>query len=274
MPAANTNFGVNTYSFTLDRTAKTCVTQLAELGYSQFELMMYPGHLWPNEMSGEDRKDFRKFIEAGDLDIISVNQPNVDINIGAANPEMRAYTLDILSGVIELAGDIGAKNFIMGPGKQNPLMAVGNDVMKEHFFHALDVLAPKAKAAGVTIMVENMPFAYIPKASQVMGLLDEYGNDDIGTIYDVANGAFIGEDVAKGLAEMMPRLKMVHFSDTGMQVYRHDPVGQGEIDFKQLKTIMDSLEWGGPTVLEIIAQNADPIADLQNSVARLADLGW
>lgn len=274
MPASKSNFGVNTYSFTLDRTAQTCVTQLAELGYNQFELMMYPGHLWPSEMSAENRRAFRNDLEAGDLEIISVNQPNVDINIGAANPEMRAYTLDILSSVIELAGDIGAKNFIMGPGKQNPLMAAPNTVMKGHFFDALDVLAPKAKAAGVTILLENMPFAYLPKAHQVMDILSEYGDDSIGTIYDVANGAFIGQDVAAELAEMMPRLKMVHFSDTGMQTYRHDPIGDGEIDFKTLKTTMDDLGWAGPTVLEIIAQTADPIADLQNSVARLAELGW
>src|ERR1035437_10339734 len=41
-------FGINTYSYTLNWSAADCIRHLADQGYIGVELMMYPGHLWPD----------------------------------------------------------------------------------------------------------------------------------------------------------------------------------------------------------------------------------
>ena len=48
--SANAAFAVNTYSYTLRERASDCVRRLAGRGFREFELMMYPGHLWPDEI--------------------------------------------------------------------------------------------------------------------------------------------------------------------------------------------------------------------------------
>ncbi|HEV8553177.1 MAG TPA: hypothetical protein VGR65_07305, partial [Casimicrobiaceae bacterium] len=40
-------FAVNTYSYTQSHGARDCMLALVGRGYSEFELMMYPKHLWP-----------------------------------------------------------------------------------------------------------------------------------------------------------------------------------------------------------------------------------
>jgi L-ribulose-5-phosphate 3-epimerase len=86
------NFCVNTYSYTLNRSALDCVTSLSEQGYRGIELMMYPGHLWPADIDPAGRRGLKMAAERNGIRIVSINMPNVDINIAGMTKEMRAYT--------------------------------------------------------------------------------------------------------------------------------------------------------------------------------------
>ena len=141
-----------------------------------------------------------------------------------------------------------------------------------HFFRALDRLAPLAKRVGTSLYIENMPFAFLPAIDELLAALDTYGNDDLGILYDVANAWFIKEDIAGGLRKCARRLRMVHYSDTGHAVYRHDAVGLGTVPFAIVPPVLAEIGHTGQPMLEIIAPQADKaIAD---SVARLVQLGY
>ena len=43
-------------------TAEDCLRRLADLGFSEFELMMYPGHLWPPDANAAQRAALRRLI--------------------------------------------------------------------------------------------------------------------------------------------------------------------------------------------------------------------
>jgi sugar phosphate isomerase/epimerase len=219
-------YAINTYSYTMSHTATDCLTWLADRGYTEFELMMYPGHAWPADLDRAQRKRFVKFLNGKRLSVRTLNQPNVDINIAGATAEMRAYSLSIVRSVFELAGDLGAEGVIIGPGKANPLFPAPRQRMADLFFKALDELLPVARRAGVKILVENMPFCFLPDAESMASALDLYGADEIGVVYDIANAEFIREDIGAGLQRVAARLHSVHLSDTGHSVYRHDPLAQ------------------------------------------------
>jgi L-ribulose-5-phosphate 3-epimerase len=124
----------------------------------------------------------------------------------------------------------------------------------------------------VRLLVENMPFAFLPDAQSLVLTLDEYGNDDIGIIYDVANGYFIGEDPCQGLRTVQTRLGLVHFSDTGKSVYRHDAVGLGDVPFAAVPPVLEEIGYSELPVLEVISR--DPDVDTINSAKKLAALGY
>jgi sugar phosphate isomerase/epimerase len=265
-------FAVNTYSYTLTHKVRDCIAALGERGHTEFELMMYPGHLWPADIDRAGRAELRRFVESNALRIVTLNMPNVDLNVAAADADMRAYTLANLRRVVELAGDLGAPGVVIGPGKPNPLLPAPRERLTGYFFAALDMLAPLAYKAGTALYVENMPFAFLPRIDELLAALDRYGNDGIGVVYDVANGHFAGEDIADALRKCRKRLKVVHLSDTNQKVYRHDPVGMGTVDFAPVPAVLAEIGYRKRPVLEIISAEAD--RGIDESVARLAAMGW
>ena len=265
-------FAVNTYSYTLHSPVRACLERLARQGFEEFELMMYPGHLWPAHMGAQARRELRAFMQDNGLQVTTLNMPNIDLNLAAATAEMRELTLAVLQSVVVLAGDLGAEGVVIGPGKANPLLPMPRDLLIGHFHRALELLVPLAASGGTAIFVENMPFAFLPRADELLEAVAQFGDERVGVVYDVANGHFIGEDVCDALRLCAPRLRVVHLSDTQRSVYRHDAVGLGTVDFRPVPATLDEIGFKRRPVLEII--DPDPDAAIQRSVLALEGLGW
>jgi L-ribulose-5-phosphate 3-epimerase len=263
-------FGVNTYSYTFGNTAFETVARLADQGYGGVELMFFPGHLWPADLSRSDLSKLRQLCEQR-LPLVAVNMPNIDMNIAAAAEEMRRYTLGLLVQFVRCAGELGAKGIIIGPGKANPLFPMPRERMISHFYRALDQLAPLAREVGTRLLVENMPFAFLPDADALMRTIGGYGDETIRVIYDVANAHFIGEAPVSGLQRVRDRLDLVHFSDTNRKVYKHDPFGRGDVPLNGLAEAMREVGYAGMPMLEVISNQPD--ADIADSCRRLHQAG-
>lgn len=263
-------FGVNTYAFTQTATALEAMKLFAGAGFRRFELMVIPGHLWTDESAASIR-EITAFATGEGCEILSVNTANIDINVASATPEMRAYSVDLVEAMIRLAGKLGAKGFILGPGKPNPLFPLPTAQLEDYFFAALDRLSPAARDSGVALWAENMPFSFLPAADALCASLERYGDEGIGICYDIANAHFIGEDPRKGLERIASRLALVHVSDTTRQLYRHDPIGAGDVDFEGVRDAIRASR--APDVMfEIIG--ADPVQDASESARRLIELGY
>jgi sugar phosphate isomerase/epimerase len=271
MTDATAAFACNTYSYIFSEDAERCIAHLSALGFAGFELMMYPGHLWPAETDAGTRRALRQAVEANGQRIISLNMPNIDINVAGGTAEMRRYSLGILTDIVRLAGDLGVPGVVIGPGKANPLFPAPREVLVGHFHAALDELAPLAASAGTTLLVENMSFAFLPKIDELLLAVDAYGRDDIGIVFDVANSHFVGEALGPALLRCRPRLKLVHLSDTDRNIYRHAAIGEGTVPFEELPAALAAVAYDGPLVLEIIAD--DPDRAIQDGAVRLAALG-
>jgi L-ribulose-5-phosphate 3-epimerase len=271
MKDAGKGFGVNTYSYIFAGSAADTVARLADQGYGGVELMFFPGHLWPAELDASSLRSLRRLCEAR-LRLVSVNMPNVDMNIAAAAEEMRAYTLDLLVKFVRCAGELGAGGIVVGPGKANPLFPMPRDRMISYFYRALDILAPLARKVGTKLLIENMPFAFLPDAEALMRVVNLYGDPGIRVIYDVANAHFIGESPAEGLRRVRDRLGLVHFSDTTRQSYKHDPLGQGDVPLAGLASVMKEIGYAEVPMLEIISPNPDP--DIADGCMRLREAGF
>lgn len=272
MTRAAATFAVNTYSYTLSHTARDCLAGLADRGFTTFELMMYPGHLWPADLDPSARRDLRRFIESNGLTVTTLNMPNIDLNVAGAAAEMRAYTLANLRSVVQLAGDLGVPGVVLGPGKANPLFPAPIERLTGYFYAALDVLEPLAQNVDTTLYIENMPFAFLPGIDALLEALDHYGSDRIGVVYDVANGHFINEDIGDALRKCRHRLKVVHLSDTNRQLYRHDSIGLGTVDFAPIPAVLAEIGFTPKPMFEIISP--DPDRAIEASASRLLGAGW
>ena len=269
---ATAAFGCNTYSYTLSHTAEACLAHLTGLGFTEFELMMVPGHLWPRDTNSAARKALRRRIEKLGASVVALNMPNVDMNIAGLAPEMRRYTLDLLKDIVDLAGDLGVPGVVIGPGKANPLMPAPQERLIGYFLAALDELCPRAKKAGTALWVEHIPFAFLPKVADLMEVLDRYGNPAVGLTWDAANSHFAHEDLAQSLRRCRDRVKLVHLSDTNRWRYRHDAVGLGTVPFASIPALLAEVGYGRRAVLEVISDDAD--TDILASAQSLVEMGF
>jgi L-ribulose-5-phosphate 3-epimerase len=265
-------FGANTYAFMFRGGARQVLEALARQGFSHFEVMAHPGHLWPGEMDAAARAGFRRFLADAGLSLTSLNIANVDLNIASTTPDMRAYSLDLLEKVVTLAGDLGAPGMVVSPGKPNVLMPAPVEELTAFASAGLARLASAAKRAGTALWLENVPFSFLPDADSSMRLIESLGDIAIGYVYDIANAYFIGEEPAAALARVGERLALIHVSDTGKTAFRHAPIGEGTIDWATLPELMRGCRYQGAIVLEIVAET--PVEAIAASRAALQKLRW
>ncbi|MBX9590010.1 MAG: sugar phosphate isomerase/epimerase [Hyphomonadaceae bacterium] len=234
--------------------------------------MMVPGHLWPPDTTAAARKALRRRIDRLGVHVVALNTPTVDMNVAGLAAETRRYTLDLLHGIVELAGDLGVPGVVIGPGKANPLLQAPKERLTDHFLAALDELCPRAKKVGTALWVENLPFAFLPKIGELMDVLDTYGSPDVGIVWDAANSHFAHEDLGQSLRRCRERLQLVHLSDTNRWRYRHDAVGLGTVPFAEIPPVLMGIGYNKRTILEVISDDAD--RDIVASAQRLAAEGF
>ena len=176
-----------------------------------------------------------------------------------------------MASVIDLAAEWGARGIIMSPGLGRPLLPPPAAMLHGNLRASLDYLLPLAESAGVEMWLENIPYSFLPKAEGLATLIESVGHRRLGVCYEVPNAVFARENPDEGFRRLRNHLRFVHFSDTGLDVWRHDRIGKGIVDFAGALAVMKEIAYAGPLALEIIDPDGD--AAIDDSVAAISALG-
>jgi sugar phosphate isomerase/epimerase len=109
----------------------------------------------------------------------------------------------------------------------------------DHFVKVLRDVAPKAERLGITIGLEN----YL-SADDNRTIIDRVGSPRVKVYYDVGNSTDKGRDVAKEIRELGKLICEFHAKDGPHML------GEGRIDFKEVRRAMDDVEFSGWLQLE------------------------
>ena len=270
-PPDRGSYGVNTYSFTQTHRAGDCLEQLADLGYRRFEIMLVPGHFWPSVDGDTGRRQIESLIGRKSLEILSLNQPNLDVNLASLVPEMRQHSCAVVASAIELAADWNAKGVVVNPGKSNPVFPAATEILADCFRRSLEVLIPVARRAGVQLIVKNHPLSYLYRANELRRFFDAFGWEQVGIGYDFANGHFAGE-AAEEVVQIRDHLLFLYAADTALDTFRHAQIGTGTVPFEAIAKMLRDAGMNLPTILEIVAENAQVAIDA--SVRHLDSVAW
>ena len=263
--------GVNTMSYMWRAPARAALETLGREGYRRFELMAQRPHLDPM-MDRSEVKALSSFLRDAGLTVETINLPSLDQNLASASPEMRDYSVRLFERLIEMAGAIGAGGVVTVTGRVNPLIPPPRTDLEGWFGEAFARVLRAAEAADVHLWLENIPMGVYPRADELIAFADRIDSPMVGICYDIANAHFIDEDAPAGLRQVRSRLGMVHLSDTGRQVWRHDPVGQGSCDFAGFAAALRQIGYSGTSMLEIVAD--PPVEHIVASHRQLAQWGW
>lgn len=267
----------STFPFLYSHDGLGAVKHLNSLGYDQFEMMIFPPHCWPRELSAEQRKEYKSWMDGEGLKFTSFCYPLLDNNPNGVDKLMREYTLDRYREAIDLAAEWDCPYVVAIPGPVNSLINPPHDWMLNWFVEGMKSLLEHSKGTGVDLLLENVPFTYLPTAKDMAETAALIG-PEIGVNFDVCNSAFIKEDPAEAIRMLGPLLKNVHISDSGYDDFKHERLGTGIVEPGPVAEALNDIGYTGATVLEIITDalqpGADPDSDIKASHEILADAGW
>lgn len=268
----NQHYVINTFSYIWKRRIDDCIQHLVELGFQAFEILIAAPHLWPSEFDTAARRSLSKLLRRCNSRVVSLNAGGFDNNLVSPAKDARVFAQSYLTSVLDLAADLDAPYVVMSPGIPRPLLAAPREWMLGWFRDSMENLVRHAEGLDTKLLIENIPFAFLPRAEDLMAALTGLPSDRVGVIYDVANAVFVREDPVAGLEAVASRLELVHLSDTPLDIWRHDAVGRGIVPFERFGAALRDLRYQGPVVLEIVSK--EPDTEIMGSVKSLAKLGW
>lgn len=267
----------STFPFLYSHGGLDALKHLRAMGYRDFEMMIFPPHCWPAEMSAEQRRGTRAWLDGEGGRITSFCYPLLDNNPNSTDRLMRRYTLDRYREAIDLAAEWGCPYVVAIPGPVGTLINPPHRWMLDWFVEGVRELVEHAEGTGVGLLLENVPFTFLPSAQDMKDACALIGGD-VGVNFDVCNSAYIKEDPAEAIRLLGPLVRNVHISDSPADVFKHDRLGTGIVDPAPAAAALGEIGYGGLTVLEIITDalqpGADPDGDIRASHAILAEAGW
>lgn len=193
--------------------------------------------------------------EEFDLDVLdsynleyTIHAPFMDVNIAALGSKSRATSIELVKDSVDLANKIDAKAVVVHPGlipfiaREMPeeVYKIANNSIKE--------IGDYSKDLGVNTTIENMP-DFEGMIYKDMARLNELLVElEMGMTYDIGHAHHCGISPD---AIYFDSIKHIHAHDNMGDDDSHLPLGEGNI---QLKDIIDTFEkknYGGIYMIEV-----------------------
>ncbi|MBO6675068.1 MAG: sugar phosphate isomerase/epimerase [Rhizobiales bacterium] len=267
----------STFPFLYSHGGLDALKHLKTLGYDTYELMIFPPHCWPRELTVADKRDYKAWLNGEGGHVSSFCYPLLDNNPNGVDRLMRGYTLDRYKEAIDFAAELECPYVVAIPGPVNSLINPPYQWMLDWFVEGVKELVAYSKGTGVEILLENVPFTFLPTAKDMADTAALIG-PEVGVNFDVCNSAFIKEDPADAIRMLGGLVKNVHISDSGYDDFKHEKLGTGIVEPGPAAQALKDIGYTGVTVLEIItdalAEGADPDGEIKESHDILTANGW
>lgn len=264
---------INTFSYLWSTTAIDAIAVLVEKGYTTFEVPISSPHCWPDEISDSERSESSARLDQYGASIRSLNAGGYDINLASPGASMRRKSIEHIKSVIDLAAAWGTSEVVISPGTRRPMISPPLESVYGWMYESLEDLLPMAKRAGIRLLLENTPYCFAPTIQDLASIVNTVNDESLRIVYDVANAAYIDEDPVASLRAHHELIALMHISDTGRDVWGHDPIGTGVIDFEDLGAAVEETCGADNVVLEIIRED-NPRVEFDKAMRALAAGGW
>lgn len=264
--------GVNTISDTWTVPLEDSLIRLSKMGFRQFDVMVSPAHIDIENMTARDYARIRKLLNDEGLTIHALTAQSLDHNLASPREEIREMTVGFNKKLLDACYELGAQGFVSVSGRYNSLNAPPRAQLEGWLRGSLEKTVRYAERAGVKVFLENVPMGVLPDAKSMVQWVEEIASPALTICYDLANAHFIHEDLTEALPLVVPYLDMLHMSDTGQQAWRHDPIGNGTVDFAAAARALEQAGYTGLSIVEIL--NPNPDAVVAEALEKLAPLGW
>ena len=163
----------------------------------------------------------------------------------------------------------------------HPIMPFGtDDITSGHQKETWDInldfmksLLKTAKEYGVTICVENTPFAQFSLASprQILSLVEEINDDNFKVCLDTGHVTMAGDwSVGESVRRLADKIKVLHVHDNNGKADQHLPIYDGIIDWQDFAAALRDVSFDGVLSVEVVPKESLPTHEFELESMKLA----
>ncbi len=227
-----------------------------EAGYQFIEMSVDESdeRLYRLEWSKEKRVYMRQLLSEHDFYINSIClSAHRRFPFGSKQEETRTKAFEIMDKAIELAKDLGVRN----------IQLAGYDVYYEEadaetkalFIEGLTYATRKAASANVMLSIEIMDTEFIGTITRCMEYINQVNSPWLQIYPDFGNLSQWTDSPETELEVGINHIVGIHLKDTKPGIFKCVPFGQGTVEFEKLFKKMDELNFQGPFLVEMWADN-------------------
>lgn len=238
--------GYRTVSFS-DRSIEDAIDAIAEAGYESIEICLENPDLNPLALTPARAAEIRERIEARGLHLAAVsyhgNQDQLE------DRRQRTYA------AIELLADFGAPLFVVSSRREEPArLPAQRDEAISYYQELADLCADR----NCKLAVEPQPGLVVRSVEDMVKIIRICERPNLTCNVDIAHASITADDLSWAIFQLGERLVHIHVADVRNGTHEHLLPGQGEIDFDEVREILDSVGYDGPLVIDIPRPSGDP----------------
>jgi len=237
------------------------VTQKIGFAGVELDLSSKDNFIW----SQRGRKELKELAILHGVEIPSICL-GILKNYGLANTESkkRDFARKLVAKAVPIAADIGAKVLLL------PFFAPAAKITsKEEICNTIKELKNCCSIAedhGVTLGLETTL-----SAKEILEIVEAVSSNFVKVYYDIGNAVGFGYDPAEEIRELGSKIAQIHIKDKviqGEKVVTCKFLGEGNVDFIQVKKAIKEINYNGYLILELPVPPFDPIDDLAEIATR------
>jgi len=239
------SFPVWVPSYPLDET----IERIAKIGYDGIEIGAAAPHAYPDYLSTERRREIKQLLQANGIALSSMLPApggGPGFNVSSPMPEERAAAIDQYTKVIRLCAELGGKTVIYVAGWQ--IYGTTREQAWDWSRQALSALAPIAREAGVTLVIEptSADSNLVDDCDDALRMMREVNEPNVKLMFDTYHVLYRNEVASDYVYRFGKDLHHVHFADSNRL-----PPGEGKGDFLSVVQALYDIGYDGYIAMEI-----------------------
>lgn len=170
---------------------------------------------------------------------LSFHGPFMDLSPGAVDSKIRAVTIGRFTHTMDIAEVLSPKVIVFHSGYEKWRYAHRVDIWLEESIKTWRPLISRAADTGVKLAIENI---FEDEPSNLELLMKELGSENFGICFDAGHcNLFSKVPLEQWLHSLKPYIVELHIHDNDKTFDSHLPIGDGNIDFKALFSILKNI---------------------------------
>lgn len=251
----------------------------ARHGFQGIELAPYTLAEDPSDIPPVRAREIGRIIEEAGLTCAGLHwllRAPAGLHLTTPDTAIRRRSWQVLSRLLDFSREVGSPVMILGSGRQRNAAGISRAEALRHLQEGLADLAPRAQAAGVTVLLEPLR----SRVTDVVNTLDDaraviaaVGNPALSSILDFHNTSDESEPWDRLVRQHLDLIGHVHLNEVdGYHPSLNHRAGRANSEFRPAFGMLRTLGYAGWISLEIF-HAADPpevvLAEVQEFLGRM-----